>query len=347
MVSTPVISGLFSKTLPKTLLGATALSLALLPTGMQAQTTAASTAASAPSSGLQTVAYSSSSSSSSAGNTFDGQDIDGRSLASAPDGTAPAGALTIAPPQYGGGGGGGRYHRYDSNGKLSHLAFEAGGGFTAPIGNDVNGGFTTLIGDGNNYGTDSWGGNFLVGAGWNFSKKFGVLGEYGWNTNKIPGRTLSAEYNITDAATSGEFSSSGIAAIGGNVKTQSVTGEAVYNYYNSDRHAYTGYVIGGGGFYHKSINFTAPVEEEGYFGEVFVVNQTFDSYSDNAGGVNIGTGVSFKPFGPDSRAKLFAEARYTFVATPRESAADASNTNSTAFHTGTEEIIPVTVGIRF
>ena len=86
--------------------------------------------------------------------------------------------------------------------------------------------------------------------------------------------------------------------------------------------------------------------EESFFGE-FVTNQTFQNYADNALGFNIGTGVSFKPFGQDSRAKLFAEARYTFVNTPGESFADVTNQNSIILHTGSEEIIPVTFGIRF
>ncbi len=303
-----------------------AVSLAAAPAIAHAQATNTT----APT--LQTVAYSTSS---SGQNPFAGQDIDGRSLASAPDGTI----QTVA-PQYGGGYGGGNYHRYNDNSRWSHFAFEAGGGFTAPIGNDVTGGFTSLIGNGTNYGTDTWGGNFLVGAGWAFSKRFTLLGEYSWNTNKIPGNTLSAVYN------SGGFASAGIYSIGGNVHTQAITAEPMFYYFNSDKHKYAGYLIGGVGYYHKSINFTAPVAEDTFYG-VYDVNETIDSYSNNSVGFNIGTGVSFKPFGPDSRAKLFAEARYVFVDSPSETAAELANPNSTALNTGTEEYIPVTLGIRF
>jgi hypothetical protein len=223
------------------------------------------------------------------------------------------------------------------------LAFEAGGGFTAPLGNDVNGGFTTLLAEpgtpSTNYGTDTYGGNFLFGAGWNFSKRFALLGEYSYNTNKIPGRTLSAVYN------EGDFAADDLTSIGGNVHTQGITAEPVFYYYNSDKHSYAAYVIGGGGYYHKSTNFTAPVEEESIYGGVYIVNETFSSYTNNSLGFNLGTGVSFKPFGPDSRAKLFLEARYVFVDSPRETAADISNQN--VLNTGTEEYIPVSVGIRF
>ncbi len=288
---------------------------------------------------LEPVAFASSSSTHAA---FADEDIDGRSLASDANGSM----RTIA-PQYGGGYGGGRYHRADDGGIASHLAFEVGGGFTAPIGNDVNGGFTTFFtGSGQNFGTNTYGGNVLGGAGWAFTKRFSLLGEVQWNTSKIPGRTLSAIYNATDAQ-SGTFSSAGITSIGGNVHTLSVTAEPVFYYYNSDKHSYAGYLIGGGGYYHKSTNFTAPVPEEDYFGDVFYTNQTFNTYTDNALGANIGTGVSFKPFGEYSRAKIFLEARYTFVDTPRETAAENANPNSTTYHTGTEELIPVTIGLRF
>ncbi len=304
---------------------AVALSAAALPGVVCAQAAPA----------LQPVAYSSSA---SAPNPFAGEDIDGRSLASAPNGTM----RTVA-PQYGGGYGGGRYHPSSDNGTWSHLAFEAGGGFTAPIGNAASGGFTSLIGDGSvRYPTITWGGNFLVGAGWNFTKRFALLGEFQYDTNKIPGRTLSALYTQLDPLVG--LSASGIPNIGGNVHTLSVTAEPVFYYYNSDKHNYAGYIIGGGGWYHKSTNFTAPVVSyDPYYGGEYVTNQTFESASDNAGGVNIGTGISFKPFGEYSKAKLFAEARYVFVDTPRET----PNTNTNTFHTGTEELIPVTFGIRF
>jgi hypothetical protein len=266
-----------------------------------------------------------------------GEDIDGASIASSPNPT-PA-AASAALPQYGGSGGG--YSGYHGS-RWDHVAFEVGGGFTAPIGNDVNGGFTTAIGDGNRYGTDGWGGNILVGGGWAFTKRFTLLGEYEYNSNKIPGRTLSAVYN-SDAS---DFSANGIASIGGNVHTNSITAEPVFYYYNSDKHKYAGYVIGGVGWYHKTISFTAPVEEDTFYG-VYVVNSTFSSYSDNGVGVNFGTGVSFKPFGTDSRAKLFGEVRYVWADTPAETAAEASNPNSTVLHTGTEGLVPVTVGLRF
>ena len=302
-------------------LATAALSLLAAPAALYAQAAPAAPA-------LQTVAYSSSA---SGQNPFGGEDIDGRSLASAPNGTVSAVA-----PQYGGGYGGGRYHRYDNSGGFSHFAFEIGGGFTAPLGNDVSGGFTSLVADGNNYGTETWGGNIVGGAGWNFTKRFALLGEFSYYDNKIPGKTLSALFYQ-------DFQSQGVTVLGGNVHTYGITAEPVFYYYNSDRHSYAGYIIGGGGFYHKSTNFTTPVEECSFYYGCGYYNQTFSGFSDNALGANLGTGVSFKPLGEYSHLKLFAEARYVFVDTPRF---DENSTSGTP-HDGTEELIPVTVGIRF
>lgn len=250
---------------------------------------------------------------------------------------------TIA-PQYGGGNGGGGYKPYNDNSSLSHFAFEAGGGFTAPLGNAASGGFTSIIGDGNKYGTETWGGNFIVGAGWSFTKRFTLLGELSYNDNKIPGRTLSAFYNLIGGSSLTDGSGNPIYSIGGNIHTYGITAEPVFYYYTSDKHSYSGYIIGGGGWYHKSVNFTEPAQYcDYYYGYCGVTNQTFSSYSDSGLGANLGTGISFKPFGQYSRAKLFAEARYVFVGTPRETA----TSNPSDLHTGTEELIPVTVGIRF
>lgn len=303
------------------------ISVTAAPAMLQAQT-AGSASTTAPT--LQTVAYPSSNSGS---NPFAGEDIDGRSLASTPNGNR------LLAPQYGGGYGGGKYHQYSDQSAWSHFAFEAGGGLTIPIGNDKNGGFTSLVGNGKNYGTITYGGNFMVGAGWYFSKKFGLLGEFSYNDNKIPGRTLSAVYNG-----SSYYASNGVVQLGGNVHTLGVTAEPIYYYLQNDKHSYSGYVIGGGGFYHKSTNFTTPVQQCSYFyGYCGYQNQTISSFADNSLGFNLGTGVSIRPFGQNSRAKLFAEARYVFVDSPRYN--PGSKTGNA--HTGTEELIPITIGIRF
>jgi len=299
---------------------AATLSLAALPA--MAQTASAPT--------LQPVAYSSSITNQ---NLFAGEDIDGSSLTSAPDGKR-----NIVEPQFGGGGGNGGYHRYNDNGGFSHLALEAGGGFTAPTGSAASSGGSSLIGDGQQYGIITWGGNFLVGAGWNFSKRFTLLGEFQYDSNKIPGRTLNAVYNTNFSSTSG------ITVLHGSVHTLSVTAEPMYYFYRSDKSKYSAYVIGGGGYYHKSTNFTTPVQSygNGYYGGG-IVNAPVASFADSALGGNIGAGATFNPLGEYSHLKLFAEARYVYVDTPGPNLSSATGNS----HTGSEALIPVTFGIRF
>jgi hypothetical protein len=93
--------------------------------------------------------------SSSAGptTTWTGESTDGASTGSDP--------VSGGIPQYGRNTGSG-YPSFEN--RWSHVAFEAGGGFTAPIGNDHP--FVT------------YGYNLTVGGGWNFTKKFGTLVEY-------------------------------------------------------------------------------------------------------------------------------------------------------------------------
>jgi hypothetical protein len=202
-------------------------------------------------------------------------------------------------------------NRYpDSTSRWSHLAFEAGAGFTAPIGNDVRDGY------------DTWGYNIAAGAGWNFSKRFGALIEYQFNRNKIPGATLAA-----------------IGAPGGNINTWSFTIDPIF--YQPITPKFGAYVTGGGGFYRKVTNFTAPEEVEfcSFFCEIGTENVTIGHFSSNQGGLNIGAGLYWKAFGEDSRSKLYAEARYVWVDSP----AATATTNGE----GSEGLIPVTFGIRF
>ncbi|MGC2502968.1 MAG: hypothetical protein WA400_12650, partial [Silvibacterium sp.] len=103
-----------------------------------------------------------------------------------------------------------------------------------------------------------------------------------------------------------------------------------------------GYITGGGGFYRKVTNFTAPVLGlscyyycyEGYF------PTTIAHSSSNQGGLNIGVGGYWKAFGEDSNTKLYTEVRYVWVDSPVAS-------NSDPYGSGTQGTIPVTFGVRF
>jgi Outer membrane protein beta-barrel domain len=222
-------------------------------------------------------------------------------------------------PQYGNGGygqGRGGYHS-SYNDRWSHLAFVAGGGFNAPVGND-----TSFI---------TWGGNFTLGAGWQFNKQFGTLLEYQFMDNKLPGSFLSQV---------SENSNLGF-PIGGHSHIWSFTLAPIF--YLRPHGALNAYVTGGGGFYRKVTSFTQPVASLcfdpfiGYF--TCTQNVTIGHFSSNQGGLNFGVGITHT-LGQGQRAKVFAEARYLWINTPGPH-------DVTYWGLGSTGLIPVTFGIRW
>ncbi|MBV8114337.1 MAG: outer membrane beta-barrel protein [Silvibacterium sp.] len=215
-------------------------------------------------------------------------------------------------PQYGQSNG---YPSYQS--RWSRIALEFGAGFTAPVGNTA-------------HGWETYGYNLKGGAGWNFNRHLGMLLEYQWNRDKIPGSTL------TQLA----ISSGSPTPLGGNVNTWSFTLDPII--YLPVTHRTGAYITGGGGFYRKVTNFTAPALGficyyycyPGYF------PQTVAHSSSNQGGMNIGAGFYWKPMGEESNMKFFAEVRYTWVDSPTSSPSDP-------YGSGTSSLIPVTFGVRF
>jgi hypothetical protein len=191
---------------------------------------------------------------------------------------------------------------------LNHIAIEAGGGFNRPVGDTRN--FAT------------WGGNLTLGAGWNFNKWFSTLAEWQFIDNKIPGAYLAD-----------------VGVPGGHIHTWGLTLEPTVNF--SGRGSLGGYLFGGGGFYRRVTTFTVPGQQEVcyYFCYIENINITIAHYSSNQGGFNAGGGVTWKAFGPDSNAKIFAEARYVHVDSPAQ--------NPFGTPDGTAEFVPITFGIRF
>jgi len=208
-----------------------------------------------------------------------------------------------------GGSGGGQYDNRSGRGGR-HYAFEAGGGFNAPIGND-----TPYI---------TYGGNLTIGGGLRFSPWFSLLGEYQFIGDKLPGAFIAA------ANPAGGGSGSG-----GNSKINSLTVDPVINLIPKSSNSV--YVTGGAGWYHKSTNFT--VEECcDFFGYPVVVNAS--SFSSNQVGANLGLGFYHRLGGEygDGTMKLFAEGRYLWINTPK-----IGETNGL----GRTELIPVTFGVRW
>jgi hypothetical protein len=243
-------------------------------------------------------------------------------------GAAPAEPVASASPQYGGHTNYPSYNNYSST--WSHIAFDAGAGFTAPIGND-----TTFSQAALNAGylspSEGWGYNINFGGGWNFSKKFGVLLEYQFNRENMDNGYLNA-FNAANPS----VSSSG--GLGGNINTWSLTLDPVYYLPYSQGSGF--FVTAGGGFYRKVTNFTEPVCGEEYF-YYYCENATAYHFSSNQGGFNAGLGWYHKVFGPDSNGKFYAEVRYVWVDSP------TAETSNYYQGEGTEGLIPVTFGVRF
>ena len=150
------------------------------------------------------------------------------------------------------------------------------------------------------------------------------LAEYGFNRANIPQNTLT---NVGEP--------------NGNVHVWSLTLDPII-YYKTSGH-FGGYVTGGGGFYRKLTSFTEPVYAGDYCGYFTAAirpmsTEVLSHFSSNQGGVNFGTGVTFKP-NADGKGKFYAEARYVWVDAPANSAS--------AFGTGTVGMVPVTFGFRW
>jgi len=214
-------------------------------------------------------------------------------------------AMPSAPAASGAGSGqNDRNGGYHSHSPFGHLTFEAGAGFNAPIGND-----TPYI---------TWGGNFTGGAGFRFSPRFSTLLEFQFLDDKLPGA----------------FVASG-GGTGGDAHIIALTGEPVFDLFPKSANGV--YLTGGGGYYHKSTNFT--IEECcDFYG--YPVNVVANSFSSNQLGGNVGIGYTHRLGGiyGDGTAKLFAEARYLYIHTP-----PITETNGL----GTTELIPVTFGVRW
>jgi opacity protein-like surface antigen len=182
---------------------------------------------------------------------------------------------------------------------------------------NVGGGVTPVVGDINKRLDTGW--NFIAGAGWNFTQHFALDGEYQYNGLGLDNSVLR-EFNVPD----------------GNAHMWSLTANAIYRIHPESR--FGAYLIGGGGLYHRVVQFTRPtlaqeLVVDPFFGFVFPVlvpaNVNLGTFTSNAGGVNAGGGFTFKL--PNSDAKLYLESRYHWAGT----------------HNTATQILPVTLGLRW
>jgi hypothetical protein len=231
-----------------------------------------------------------------------------------PGGSAASPSASAASGEGAGAGAGSIGHSLKSLASHS-FALELGAGFNGPIGNDTS---TSSIG-GVPYGPFiTWGGNFTIGGGLHFSKRFTLLGEFQFMDNKLPGALINDVGSQT-----------------GDTHIISLTAAPVIDLFPKRINSI--YVTGGGGYYHKSTNFNV-LECCDLYGEEVPVS--VDSFSSNQVGGSLGFGLTHRLGGVygDGKTKLFAEARYLYIHTPPLTATNGL---------GTTELIPVTLGVRF
>jgi hypothetical protein len=186
--------------------------------------------------------------------------------------------------------------------ETSGFAFNVGAGFTTPVGN--TGRYTDV----------GW--NAGAGAGYNFSPYVGALIDLDYNRMGINSTTLA------------DFG-----APGGGMHIFSATLDPIVHL--APKSHVDVYVTGGGGFYHRQQDFTAPtvavVGSYGFFGYYPVTvpaTAILSSSSVNKPGVDIGMGFAF---GSKWHGKFFAEAKYNRIIMGQ-------------FHT---DYVPVTFGFRW
>lgn len=217
--------------------------------------------------------------------------------------------------------------RQDTNGNYSgwhphdimhRLAIEAGGGASAPAGDKKD---------------ITWGWGLLLGAGVNINHNLAMFLEYQILDNKVPGAIIAESY-----------------ATGGHYHIWSFTLDPEYDLFPKSSNDV--YVVGGGGFYRKTTNFSVlePTEFCYYFycGEGYAP-QTVGKLSSNQGGWNIGAGYQHRFGGMYgmSRTRFFAEVRYLDVLSPALQGTSPSGGLGPVTINADTKLLPITVGIRW
>lgn len=252
----------------------------------------------------------------------------------ASNGTQPPPRRTYGRPRYRGGN-----QNADGSNKW---AFQVSGGITLPMGNT------------NHYLTDSYA--FSVGGGRNFNKNFGVLLEYDYDRFGYDGHTLGSQANLYNYIL-GQYGVGGVSGLDGNTHIHSISVNPTYSFGTGE--GVGAYFSIGAGFYHKVADFTVPGTGtycDPYYGYCYQyqANQIIDHYFSNAPGFSAAFGVTHK-MGRFTGAKLFAEAKYTYIVTSQRTGITAGTVNSSNYtalndfpaNSNRTSYMPVKVGIRF
>ena len=220
-----------------------------------------------------------------------------------------------------------RMHNSDGSTKI---AFVAGAGMVLPVGNTGK------------YYTPGF--DVLVGAGLNFSKMFGILGEFRYDHMGVTGGAINTEFNNLVAYLQPYgYTAANLAGFDANSHMLSITVDPVVSF-ASDRSKLGAYVTGGVDFYKKTTNFTLPAAQTGcnnYYCSTYYTNYNFDTASANSFGTNAGFGLTYK-ISEFSTERLFIEARYNWLKIN-----SMPNNDFFIYNRRNSEYVPMTVGIRF
>jgi hypothetical protein len=225
-------------------------------------------------------------------------------------------------------------HNADGSNKYT---FEGAIGYAQPLGNTYH------------YLTPSYA--FRVGGGRNFNKKVAVIAQFDWDNFGFNGRTLTNQAIVEDPTNSYGIQGS----LDGTSHLWSFTLNPRYTILDGDKLG--AYVVAGGGFYHKTANFFVTVPVQGYYYGypiTYAANETIDKYTSNAGGVNGGFGITYKP-SRFANERLFAEVRYDLILNQQRKGFNITNygqetatsTNLYPANSNRTTYIPLKVGIRF
>jgi opacity protein-like surface antigen len=186
------------------------------------------------------------------------------------------------------------------------LSFSIGGGPTVPakhVSSRLDTGF-----------------NLTAGVGFHPVRNFGIMTEFGFNRLSI-NQTQLNNIGVPD----------------GSGRIYSLTVNPMIHLVPKGR--FDAYLIGGGGYYRRTIEFTAPSSAiatgfDPWYGIFFPVEvpttNVLGSFTQNKAGLNAGAGIAVR-LGEDSRSTIFAESRYHYIYT-------------TPVRTS---ILPVTFGFRW
>jgi hypothetical protein len=213
----------------------------------------------------------------------------------------------------------------------------------------VGAGFTLPVGGSHNYLATSY--DIQAGAGRNFNKTFGAVVQFDWDNFGFQTATLNRQLALYNSLGATDQNGNPLSQLGGTSHIWSFTVGPVVNFYSSD--TFGAYAIGGGGFYHKTANFTVPtigVACQFGFCYQFQANQSIDKYTSNAFGVNGGLGLTYK-FSRFAGERFFVEARYVYTFNSAR-AFSLGNANGSGFNVFPQNsaktgFIPVTFGVRF